>query len=284
MSISKPENAAQSTERDDEFEREQAGRDGGFENGYGYGYDGEREPESESGSESEMAPHSAASSEEESALHSPSQSETGLEDEDAAAHQTTTGAVNRDLTAHEGEREELEAGEPESEFETAQEPRATTLSTAEPGATIGHDGADRDEETTGRDEELNEDSMSGEAVQTQPQSTSIQPSSAPGTASAMPSAQSPLATDPGPVLAPETSLDFRERWHGIQAEFIDDPRRAVEDADRLVADVARAFTTSVEERRQGLTSGWQNNEHGETEELRLTMRQYRALVDHILHD
>lgn len=282
MSISKPENAAQSTERDDEFEREQAGRDGGFENGYGHGYDGERETESESGSESEMAPHSAASSEEEPALHSPSQSETGLEDEDAPAHQTTTGAVNRDLAAHQGE--EREAGEPESEFETAQEPRATTLSTAEPAATIGRDGADRDEETMGRDEELNEDSMSGEAVRTQPQSASMQPSSVPDTTSAMPSAQSPLATDPGPVLAPEASLDFRERWHGIQAEFIDDPRRAVEDADRLVADVARAFTTGVEERRQSLTSGWQNNEHGETEELRLTMRQYRALVDHILHD
>ena len=281
MSISKPENAAQRTERDDEIERAHAGRDGGFENGYGYGYDGEREPESESGSESELAPHSAASSEAEPQSEPQSQSQTGLEDEDTAAHQTTTGAVNRDLAAHEGERA---AGEPDSEFGAAQEPRATTLSTAEPSATVGHDVPDHDEEPIGRDEELNEDSMSGAAVQTQPQSTPMQPASVPGTVSAVPSAQSPLATDPGPVLAPEASLDFRERWHGIQAEFIDDPRRAVEDADRLVADVARAFATGVEERRQSLTSGWQDNEHGETEELRLTMRQYRALVDHILHD
>lgn len=282
MSISKPEKAAQSTERDDEIEREQAGRDGAFENGYGYGYGRERGPESESGPESEVAPHSAPLSETEPE----SQSETGLEDESTAAYQTTTGALNRDLAAHEGGREEREAGAPESEFAAAEEPRATTLSTAEPGATIGHDGADRDEETMGRDEELNEDSMSGEAMQAQPQSTPMQPASVPNTASAsaMPSAQSPLATDPGPVLAPEASLDFRERWHGIQAEFIDDPRRAVEDADRLVADVAHAFTTGVEKRRQGLTSGWQDNEHSETEELRLTMRQYRALVEHILHD
>jgi len=260
MSISKPENAAQSTERDDEIEREQAGRDDAFENGYGYGYGRERGPESESGSESEVAPHSASPSETEPESQSQreTETETGLEHEDAAARQ----------------------------FEAAEEPRATTLSTAESGATIGHDGVDRDEETMGRDEELNEDSMSGEEGQTQPQSTPMQPASVPNTASAsaMPSAQSPLATDPGPVLAPEASLDFRERWHGIQAEFIDDPRRAVEDADRLVADVAHAFTTGVEKRRQGLTSGWLDNEHGETEELRLTMRQYRALVEHILHD
>lgn len=305
MAISKPENSTQSTERDDEIERERAGHTGEFENGYGYGYDGERD---------ESAREEHARQEE--------------------ARQAEVGAF-----------------EPAGSEE---ESRATTLSAAEPGATIGHGATNRDENyrddeterdgsyrdrgygdddddeterggaldqesaTDRGDEDLNRDSMTGDAVQTQPQSTPMQPAAVPEFASATtpiassqetsaqdastqdtlsedtsaqdtsspvtPTAQSPLATDPGPVLAPEASLDFRERWHGIQAEFIDDPRRAVEDADRLVADVARAFTSSVEERRQGLTSGWRNDEHGETEQLRLTMRQYRALVDHILHD
>lgn len=281
MSISKPENTSQSTERDDELEHERAGHggafeNGAFENGYGYGRGGEHEPESES----------------------------GLEGEDAASQHTMTGAMNRDLRAHDGERAEENEGAFESGAE--QEPRATTLSTAEPAAMMGHgrtdsdgiyrDGTYRDNESEpgaldqgsaiGRgDEGLNEDSMFGDAAQTRPRSTPMRPAPAQETSSpATPTAQSQLATDPGPVLAPEASLDFRERWHGIQAEFIDDPRRAVEDADRLVADVARAFTSSVEERRRGLTSGWQNDERGETEELRLTMRQYRALVDHILQD
>lgn len=213
--------------------------------------------------------------------------------------QTTTGAVNRDMRAGGAE----------------DEARATTLSTAEPAATM-HQGSDyqdfyhqgfADGTAAGRDDELDQDSMTGDAVmtgdaaQTRPQTTPMQPApaaaaattsstgAASGTqgmasAGSAPTAQSPLATDPGPVLAPQTSLDFRERWHGIQAEFIDDPRRAVEDADRLVMDVARAFAAGVEERRRGLTSGWEHDGHGETEELRLAMRQYRALVDHLLHD
>lgn len=116
----------------------------------------------------------------------------------------------------------------------------------------------------------------------EPELTAVTPESARSAHNG--AAQAAPANDPGPVLAAKTSLDFRERWRGIQAEFIDDPRRAVEDADRLVADVTRAFASGVEERRRVLTSGWEKDGHGETEDLRLTMRQYRALVDHILHD
>jgi hypothetical protein len=88
--------------------------------------------------------------------------------------------------------------------------------------------------------------------------------------------------NPTSALAPEAATDFRERWHEIQAEFVDDPRHAVEEADQLLADIARAFADGVESRRRSLTSAWQQEEHGETEELRITLRQYRALADHML--
>ena len=86
----------------------------------------------------------------------------------------------------------------------------------------------------------------------------------------------------GPVFDGESAASFRQRWSEIQTEFIDDPRRAVEDADHFVADVVQAFATGVESRRRALTSPWEQDGRTQTEELRLTMRQYRTLVDQIL--
>jgi hypothetical protein len=94
----------------------------------------------------------------------------------------------------------------------------------------------------------------------------------------------------GPVLSSRTAAGFRDRWHEIQAAFIDDPHRAVEDADRLVADVAQAFASGVEEQRRSLASAWAQDgqakpgEHDaqQTEELRLTIRSYRTLADRLL--
>jgi hypothetical protein len=98
----------------------------------------------------------------------------------------------------------------------------------------------------------------------------------------VPEAGPVFVPEAGPVFAPESAESFRVRWSSIQAGFIDDPRHAVEDADRFVTDVVQSFTSGVEARRRTLTSAWEQDGHGRTEELRLTMREYRALVDRIL--
>jgi hypothetical protein len=104
-----------------------------------------------------------------------------------------------------------------------------------------------------------------------------------GSAPATPvDAQRELGAEDAPVFDSASSTSFRERWSTILSEFIDDPRRAVEDADRFVADVTQAFASGVESRRQSLTSAWGHDGHDQTEDLRLTMRQYRMLVDRIL--
>jgi hypothetical protein len=84
------------------------------------------------------------------------------------------------------------------------------------------------------------------------------------------------------VLGPEQNTDFRDRWREIQAEFIDDPQRAAKDADHLVAEITKVFVAQAEERRNRLASSWQHEGTHGTEELRLVMRHYRSLVDHML--
>jgi hypothetical protein len=41
------------------------------------------------------------------------------------------------------------------------------------------------------------------------------------------------------ALAPESRAKYAELWHGVQTAFVDDPARAVGDADRLVTQVMR---------------------------------------------
>ena len=62
-----------------------------------------------------------------------------------------------------------------------------------------------------------------------------------------PAAEPPAATDgapaaeptetDAPLLAEDQAGTYRRRWEEIQAAFVDEPRRAVEDADGLVAQV-----------------------------------------------
>ena len=85
-----------------------------------------------------------------------------------------------------------------------------------------------------------------------------------------------------PVFSLESAARYTSRWTAIRAGFVDDPHRAVEDADRFVAEVVQAFASGVESRRQTLTSAWEQDGHGQTEELRRTMQQYRVLVDQLL--
>jgi hypothetical protein len=76
-----------------------------------------------------------------------------------------------------------------------------------------------------------------------------------------------------PATAGGNSPD--ERWHEIQAMFVDDPRSAVELAAGLAGDSAETVIASVRERQQALLSPWQRDDTG-TEELRIALRHYRG--------
>ena len=57
--------------------------------------------------------------------------------------------------------------------------------------------------------------------------------------------------------------------------FVDDPRSSVELAAGLVGDSVESTVSSVKEQQHSLRSAWQGDDPG-TEELRTTLRQYRA--------
>jgi hypothetical protein len=74
---------------------------------------------------------------------------------------------------------------------------------------------------------------------------------------------------------------FRDRWQLIQLRFIDDPRHAAEQAQALVTDVIQGFTDAVGRQRDELNR-WESSGMDDTEELRMTVRQYRDLLDRLL--
>ncbi|MFC4585686.1 hypothetical protein [Sphaerisporangium corydalis] len=74
------------------------------------------------------------------------------------------------------------------------------------------------------------------------------------------------------------SIDYQQRWREVQAGFVDDPRDAVEQADQLVEEAVTALTT----RRQALVDRWKNSDHGDTEQLRLALRDYRSLLQELV--
>jgi hypothetical protein len=103
------------------------------------------------------------------------------------------------------------------------------------------------------------------------------------------------------ALTPDESARYREAWRRVQARFVDEPREAVVDADRLIADVmhTRGYpTTDVDGRTEALSVDHARTvdhyrtahrivelgDRGEagTEDLRQAMVHYRALFEDLV--
>jgi hypothetical protein len=84
------------------------------------------------------------------------------------------------------------------------------------------------------------------------------------------------------VLAASEQDDLVKRWEQVQARFVDEPQRAVEDADALVAEVMQRVTDRFAEARGNLEESWTRGEDVDTEELRLALRRYRWFFRRLL--
>jgi hypothetical protein len=87
---------------------------------------------------------------------------------------------------------------------------------------------------------------------------------------------------PTPLFPDNESTNFRSRWTEIQAAFVDEPRRAVEQGDALVADVIKRLASSFADERSKLEGQWGRGDNVSTEDLRVTLQRYRAFFDRLL--
>ncbi|HZA38667.1 MAG TPA: hypothetical protein VE486_05965 [Candidatus Baltobacteraceae bacterium] len=87
---------------------------------------------------------------------------------------------------------------------------------------------------------------------------------------------------PTPLFPENEATNFRNRWTEIQAAFVDEPRRAVEQADALVADVIKRLASSFADERSKLEGQWGRGDNVSTEDLRVALQRYRAFFDRLL--
>lgn len=91
----------------------------------------------------------------------------------------------------------------------------------------------------------------------------------------------PTASD-APLFPDDELHNFRARWDQVQTSFVDEPRRAVEQADGLVANVIQRIAEQFSNERSGLEERWSKGEDVNTEDLRQALRQYRSFFDRLL--
>src|SRR5437879_8033193 len=89
--------------------------------------------------------------------------------------------------------------------------------------------------------------------------------------------------EPATLFPENEAKDFRGRWTDIQTGFVDEPRRAVEQADALVAEVIKRLANSFAEERSKLEEQWGRGDDVSTEDLRVSLRRYRPLFHRLLN-
>lgn len=90
-------------------------------------------------------------------------------------------------------------------------------------------------------------------------------------------------TEAAEPLFPSNELEtLRTRWKEVQTAFVDEPRKAVEQADGLVASAMKRLAEVFAEERSRLEQQWDRGDSVSTEDLRVALQRYRAFFDRLL--
>jgi hypothetical protein len=108
-----------------------------------------------------------------------------------------------------------------------------------------------------------------------------------------PQPQAPTAVQPAtpaqttqesrtPLFAADAAESFRSRWQDIQTSFVDEPTRAVEQADGLVAEIMQQLASTFADERSHLEEQGEHGKDISTEDRRMALRHYRSFFDRLL--
>ncbi len=84
------------------------------------------------------------------------------------------------------------------------------------------------------------------------------------------------------LLSPDEAELLRKRWDDIQGQFVDEPRKAVDQADALVGDVIEKISQLFASEHANLENQWKQGSEVSTEDLRQTLQHYRAFFNRLV--
>jgi len=87
---------------------------------------------------------------------------------------------------------------------------------------------------------------------------------------------------PMPMFAGPETAGYRTQWDAIQTGFVDEPRKAVQEADALVALVMKRLSEVFTDERGTLERQWGKGDQISTEDLRVALRRYRSFFERLL--
>jgi hypothetical protein len=85
-----------------------------------------------------------------------------------------------------------------------------------------------------------------------------------------------------PLFASESYDALWRRWDAIQRGFVDEPRRAVEEADSLVAETMKHLAETFSQARANLEQQWGRGDDVSTEDVRVALRGYCLFFKRLL--
>jgi hypothetical protein len=83
------------------------------------------------------------------------------------------------------------------------------------------------------------------------------------------------------LFSPARAEEYSSRWTAVKGEFVDEPRRAVAQADELVGELLEELHESFGRQRHSLDHGLDNDETS-TEDLRMALGRYRDFFNRLL--